>query len=291
MSAKRPAAAAAPKKAGGVSGDAGEALLLSDSTRYAELEKMLLRESRLPGPRGNLELAARFAEAAGRQASDPLWRLLESWLALSPEQAPVNDPREFLPFCALLAAAETWAGHKSRRRAIAAQVRVAANDPRWRLREGVAQALQRIGYADPQGMRGLIAALASGRPTLLELRAIVAALADPPLLGDPENVALALDRAEAILASVAATGAAERKSCAFKALEQGLSYALSVFVAQAPQPGFALLRRWATCGDANIKRILEHNLGKARLTRRFPMEIARVRDALADTQHTQGRKK
>ncbi|MCB0241466.1 MAG: hypothetical protein KDH08_23185, partial [Anaerolineae bacterium] len=57
-------------------------------------EPFLLRESGLPGPRGNLELAAAVAElgSAGQFAR---------WLTLSHEEAPVNSPQEVLVFCAV----------------------------------------------------------------------------------------------------------------------------------------------------------------------------------------------
>ena len=61
----------------------------------AEWEPYLRSHSGLPGPRGNLELAAVVAE----EASDAQ---LARWRRLTPEEAPVNTPDEFLAFCGVL---------------------------------------------------------------------------------------------------------------------------------------------------------------------------------------------
>ena len=59
-------------------------------------------------------------------------------------------------------------------------------------------ALQRIGEADPAALLGVLGAwIADG--TWLELRAVAAALAHPPLLGDPAFALQALALAERVL--------------------------------------------------------------------------------------------
>lgn len=248
--------------------------------REAELGMLLERESRLPGPRGNLELAARFADGAASGPTCAQWRLLARWLALGPNEAPVGSAREYLPFCAVLAAGAAWAKAVGHRPMIERHVRHAANDERWRLREGVAMALQRIGYSDAAALGRLLNGWLESA-TLLEQRAVVAALADPPLLrGDASLTRRALSFSESILASIASVEPAGRKAEPFRALEKGLSYALSVFVAQQPESGFELLGRWATKGDAVIRRIVACNLGKARLSKRFPRHVAQVRSLI-----------
>lgn len=256
-------------------GAPGEALaaLWAAPAEHGALEELLVRESRLPGPRGNLELAARFGDLCDAPSAAQ-WRLLERWRG-----EPGADAREFLPFCAVLGMGQAWREGRRRGR-IEAALRSAASDPRWRVREAAAMALQRVGYADPPALRALLSRwLASAN--LLEQRAILAALADPPLLTqDPEAAGFALGCSEAILGRVEGLDAAARRGEEFRALAKGLGYALSVFVAQRPESGFELLARWATRGDAAIKRIVEQNLGKARLAR-HPGQVARIREALA----------
>ena len=55
-------------------------------------DAFLLKESGLPGPRGNLELAQVVADE-GNQG------LFERYLAYDADQAPTNSPYEFLAFC------------------------------------------------------------------------------------------------------------------------------------------------------------------------------------------------
>ena len=64
-----------------------------------ELKDYTLSHSNLPGPRGNLELAKTLGDAIAGQPSkyrDHLWTLCAELTAISAEQAPTNDPREFL---------------------------------------------------------------------------------------------------------------------------------------------------------------------------------------------------
>jgi len=67
-----------------------------------ELEGYIRSHSRLPGPRGNLEMAHAFADtvaaSAGRD-SGKLWGLLCALAAVTAVEAPVNHPGELLPFC------------------------------------------------------------------------------------------------------------------------------------------------------------------------------------------------
>ena len=112
-------------------------------------EPYLLQESGLPGPRGNLELAQVVADVGGRG-------LFEHFLAYTPQVAPTNDPHEFLAFCGVVGLGRLLAEGDER---ILEQLRPFASDPRWRLREGVAMALQRLGKAD---MRRLLDAGVDG---------------------------------------------------------------------------------------------------------------------------------
>ena len=98
----------------------------------------LRAESNLPGPRGNLELAHAAADLEDRER-------IQHFLAFDPVRAPVNSPDEFLAFCGveglgrLIAEGQTdlWP-----------TLRACASDPRWRIREGVAMALQRVGQVN-----------------------------------------------------------------------------------------------------------------------------------------------
>ena len=105
--------------------------------RRGEWEVYLKANSGLPGPRANLELV----EAVGEEAdADLLWRLSAS-----------SD--EFLALCGTAGLGRLAATDSE---AVLAWLRELAEDPRWRVREGVAIALQRMGRED---MAPLIASM------------------------------------------------------------------------------------------------------------------------------------
>jgi len=216
-------------------------------------EPYLLQESGLPGPRGNLELAQVVADEGDRA-------LFEHFLAYTPQIAPTNNPHEFLAFCGVVGLGRLLAeGDES----LLEQLRPFASDPRWRLREGVAMALQRLGKAD---MRRLLEAMqqwSSG--SWLEKRASAAALAEPVLLHKESDALEALQILERITASM--EDSADAKNEGFKILQQGLSYCWSVVVAAAPEQGKRIMEKWLAGPDRIIQRIMQENLKKNRLVR------------------------
>lgn len=216
-------------------------------------DDFLLQESGLPGPRGNLELAVAVAEeaASGR---------LEAYLTFGPAEAPEGTRQEFLAFCGVLGLGdELPAGGKAALR----RVRSWASDPRWRIREAVAMALQRFGDKD---MGALLADLDSWiGGNCLERRAVVAAVAEPRLLREPEHVQRALALVDRVTHSLLRE--ADRRHQDFRVLRQGLGYAWSVIVAAGPRSGKRAMERWFGSGDPDIRWVMRENLNKARLER------------------------
>ena len=94
-------------------------------------DAFLLKESGLPGPRGNIELAQTVADE-GDVA------LFMRYLSYDAQAAPTNSPYEFLAFCGVLGMGRLLAAGQFEALAV---IRQTANDPRWRMREGVAMAL------------------------------------------------------------------------------------------------------------------------------------------------------
>jgi hypothetical protein len=216
-------------------------------------EPTLLQESGLPGPRGNLELAHAVADEGDRE-------LFEHFLTYSPEVAPVNDPHEFLAFCGVVGLGRLLAEGD---RQILEQLRPYAGDPRWRMREGVSMALQRLGKAD---MPALLAAMETwSQGTWLEKRAAAAALAEPALLHKQNEALHALQILDRITASM--ENSLETKNADFKILQQGLGYCWSVVVVAVPEQGKRLMEKWLACPDRIIRRIMQENLKKNRLLR------------------------
>ena len=238
----------------------------------------LVANSRLPGPRGNLELAAAFANAMSICTERSAWfPVLVGWAATPADVVPTNDPREFLPFYALFALGAAFGGAEERTRSdIATQLRGAASNGRWRTREAVAMGMQRIGESDPRALRSLIEQWME-HSTLLEQRAIVAALAHPPILRDRSTVMLSLEVGRRFVLGIRSLTPAARRTEEFRILSRGLEYAISVFVAAAPADGFALLRELAAIDDDDVRRIVRSNLGKSRLSCAYPAQVEEIR--------------
>jgi len=251
----------------------------------AGLEAFLLKHAGLPGRRANIELAAAFADVVGRAgADDELWTTLKGWASLDYDDAPTNSKREFLPFCAVQAMGALYcASDDATRDEIFARLRAAARSERWRTREAAAFGLQRIGERDFGLLRDIISSWLE-RSSRIERRAILAALAHPPMLEGPGGelaAEFALEVAGEVLAGVRKLTKAGRSDDEFKILSKGLGYAISVFVAAAPEEGFRFLRRWAEADDMDVKKIVAANIRKSRLARRFPEECAEVGEILS----------
>ena len=152
-------------------------------------------------------------------------------------------------------------------------LRTLASDPRWRIREAVAMALQRWGDADMAGLLAEMADWAAGNP--LEQRAAAAALCEPRLLNEPEHAAAVLTILDGITASIAQV--TDRKSDAFKTLRQGLGYCWSVAVAALPDDGQAADGEVARQPRPDIRWIMRENLKKNRLARMDAAWVARWR--------------
>jgi hypothetical protein len=228
----------------------------------------LLRESGLPGPRGNLELAHAVA-AEGNRAC------FLRYLAYGPDQAPTNSPYEFLVFCGLLGLGRLVAEGE---REHLETLRRYSSDSRWRMREAVAMALQWFGRENMEGLLGEMSAWVQGG--WLEQRAAVAALCEPALLGDPADVDRVLELLDQVTAQLAEAPADERKLDAFKTLRQGLGYCWSVAISAAPRLGCPRMERWLVSEDRDVRWVMKTNLGKKRLARAAPEWVADWRQRL-----------
>jgi hypothetical protein len=195
----------------------------------SDWEPLLLSRSGLPGPRANLELA----RVAADEASDAQ---LRSWAA---------SDEEYLALVGTLGLDDLDA------------LRAQANDPRWRVREGVAMALQRLGF---DAVLPAMRAWASG--SLLERRAVVGGLCEPALL-DPSRAIVVLGMLDSITDGL--TREADRRSDDFKALRKALGYGWSVAVAAAPSEGRRVMGRWLDSSDPDIAWVMRENLKKKRI--------------------------
>ena len=245
------------------------------------LIEYLVAHSNLPGRRGNLELAHAFAdvvaEGAGREAGR-LWPLCLEMTSVSPDEAPVNDPHEFIPFCGTMGLGAFGASMPQYAKPAFRVLHELANDSRWRMREAVCCGLQRLIAAQPQAIVDALQDWVEDG-SWLELRAAAAGVAEPALLRDHELARSALRLHERILGRVLQVR--DHKSEPFRTLRKGLGHTLSVVVQAIPDEGFAWLTQLIDTQDADVLWIVRQNLKKNRLVRHFPGQVETLTRRLA----------
>ncbi|HLF37038.1 MAG TPA: hypothetical protein VI520_03790, partial [Anaerolineales bacterium] len=171
-------------------------------------------------------------------------------LVYDAERAPTNDPHEFLAFCGVVGLGKLLAEGKIR---VLKDIRNRASDPRWRVREAVAMALQRWGRRDmPALLREMKGWSKGGR---LEQRAAVAALCEPDLLGQKVQVRKVLQILDTVTGSIAE--ARDRETEEFEALRKGLGYCWSVAVAAFPEQGRPRMERWIGSPDPDVQWVMK----------------------------------
>ncbi|MFX1559483.1 MAG: hypothetical protein ACFFBL_02735 [Promethearchaeota archaeon] len=239
-----------------------------------ELYRYIVENSNLPGPRGNLELASAFEEIVSDQTSknsvEEIWELCSSMSNFSATEAPVNDPKEFIAFCGTRGLGAIGAVCPEYQEKTLFYLRTLAQDSRWRMREAVAMALQKLlSGGDINIRRELEDWIDEG--DWLVLRGVVAGIAEPSLLKDRVFAKWALEAHSKVLQKIRASP--NRKSDEFRTLRKALGYSLSVVVKAIPSLGFHLLEELIKMDDADMKWIIKENLKKKRLVSNFPEEV------------------
>ncbi len=233
------------------------------------LEYYLRDQSRLPGPRANLELVNDLSYLLAALVSEKPAnvRALLSYLMQDDSNTNVgNTPTEFVMLCGIVAFGACAAVQLQWRGETFEMLGQRARSNYWRVREGVAIAFQRLIPAAPQETVDCLTTLAY-TGDYFQQRAAIAAIAEPPLLHTPEIVSAALTIQHIILERLHAAPASDRKREDFRTLRQALGYTVSVVTAVAPEEGFALMRECAAWKDADIIWVLRENLKKKRLAK------------------------
>jgi hypothetical protein len=205
-------------------------------------EPYLKKNSGLPGPRANLELVHAVGEEAD---ADRLWRLSAS-----------SD--EFLALCGTAGLGKVALMEPD---TVMTWLRELAADGRWRVREGVAIALQRIGR---ENMPRLLADMQiwSDGDRLVQ-RAVVAGLCEPELVKDRAHAVAVLVILDRITSSLEA--ADHRRDEGFRVLRLALGYGWSVAAAAAPENAWPYFEKWLLSRDKDVAWVMKTNLEKARM--------------------------
>jgi hypothetical protein len=215
--------------------------------RQRDWTDYLDRHSGLPGPRGNLELVA----ACGEEAD----------LAQAEELIGTDD--EFAVVCGLVALGRLLGEGDGRHEAV---LHDRASDGRWRVREGVAMALQRAGDADIARAFAIAERWALDTDPLVR-RAAVAAVCEPRLLVRHDHAMRALALLDRVTGHLASLPLECRRDPAVRTLRQALGYAWSVAVAAAPEDGLRCFGALQGCDDPDVQWIVRENRRKTRLKR------------------------
>lgn len=216
----------------------------------SEWDPYLKRNSGLPGPRGNLELAWAVAEEA----------------VPSRIRRYAASADEYLGTCGAIGLGRLLAEGDGG--ALVELHRLAA-DRRWRVREGVAMALQRLGDIDRKHMLA-VAEMWSKDPSWLVKRAAVAGVCEPRLLDRPSIVQKVLGILDRATKAVGAASPDQRRLDEFRVLRQALGYCWSVAIAALPAAGFDRFEGWSGSADPDVKWIVRENLKKNRLRKADP---------------------
>lgn len=205
-------------------------------------EPYLKKHSGLPGARANLELV----EAVGEEAdADRLWRMSGS-----------SD--EFLALCGTAGLGKVALMEPA---TVMTWLREQASDPRWRVREGVAIALQRIGREDMSHLLAEMRAWAAEGPYVQ--RAAAAGLCEPALLKQRDHAVQTLVILDQVTTSLAASR--DRKDDGFRVLRKALGYCWSVAAAAAPENALPYFEKWMQSTDKDVAWVMKSNLTKARM--------------------------
>lgn len=216
-------------------------------------DTFLMQESCLPGPRANLELMEAVA-IVGDEAR------FNHFLSYTADKAMVNTPEGFLACCGTVGLGKLI---KLGKNEYLENLRLLASDPRWRVRESVAIALQSYGEQNMEELIKKMEDWATGN--CYEQRAAAAALCEPKLLTKKDQIYKVLKLLDNITRSI--LDIKDRKDEGFLALKKGMAYCWSVAIVGNPDEGKKMFEKWISSNDKDIKWIIKENLKKDRLNR------------------------
>ncbi|MFF0816342.1 HEAT repeat domain-containing protein [Rhodococcus sp. NPDC003318] len=221
-----------------------------DALDEGAIPQYLDAHSHLPGPRANLALVGALTDVAPPELAFAL----------------ADDPDEFRRLCGTAALGRLLTGDDGTALAV---VESRAAEGFWRVREGAAMALQRLGDDDPAALRRVVSEW-SAHPDPLVARAAVAGICEPRLLADAQTALAALDACAAATDVLRRVPAQRRREPDVRTLRKGLGYCWSVAVAGDPDTGLPRFAALSDDPDPDVRWIVRENRRKARLRRLLP---------------------
>lgn len=217
----------------------------------------LMGQSGLPGPRANLELIEAVVEEGNEE-------LFNRYLSRDSEEISTESPEVFLIICGVVGLGKLISQGKKE---YLNKLRLFSSDNRWRVREGVAIALQRYGEEDMEALLDEMEKWSHGN--LFEKRAVTAALCEPKLIKEAAYAKHVLEIIDRITSDL--MNEVNRKEESFKILRKALGYGWSVAAVHDMEYGRPLMEKWFACEDKDIRWIMKENLKKNRLLKKEPV--------------------
>ena len=243
------------------------------------LYELLARVGGLPGPRANEGVVLAFANecaARGTRAD----ALVAKMATLDVDAAPGATKYEIIPMCGVAALGARAASDPTAMRALAT-LHDCAEDLRFRVRDGVAEALARIGEARGEP---LVHDLASWMDGYFHAAAVLRAVSDPKWLTRIGTAKVVIDRLDEGFELAKNAPRAVSRYPGFKSLIEVLTVAPAEAAARFGVPVFEMLARWSTTKDPALREIVEKVLSAPKLAGRFAEEVTRARAALTATE-------
>lgn len=211
----------------------------------------LLKNSGLPGPRGNLELLYSFSKNATEDEIDECLSFYKDDLH--------NSPEEFVVMCGIVG---YCIRNKNNIQKMLTTIRKYASHSSWRIRESVAIGIQEISETNMNEIVNCLKKWVDGND--LEKRAVVAALCEPKLLKGKSFIIELFEILNKITMSFDKIDG--KLSENQNSLRKTLGYAWSVAIVSLPDEGKSAFEKIARCNNKHIKWIVKENLKKKRLT-------------------------
>jgi len=211
----------------------------------------LLKNSRLPGPRANLELLHSFSEKATENEVNECFSFYRDDLH--------NSPEEFVVMCGIVGYCIL---NKDNIPKTLTTIRKYASHSSWRIRESVAIGIQEIAENNLNEIIDNLKKWMDGNE--LEKRAIVAALCEPKLLKEKTIIIELLEILNIITMGFDKIDG--KLSENQNSLRKTLGYGWSVAIVSLPDEGKSAFEKIAECNNQHIKWIVKENLRKKRLT-------------------------
>jgi len=211
----------------------------------------LLKNSGLPGPRGNLELMHSFSEKATESEVNECFSFYRDDLH--------NSPEEFVVMCGIVGYCIL---NKDNIPKTLTTIRKYASHSSWRIRESVAIGIQEIAENNLNEIIDNLKKWMDGNE--LEKRAIVAALCEPKLLKEKTIIVELLELLNIITMGFDKIDG--KLSENQNSLRKTLGYGWSVAIVSLPNEGKLAFEKIAGCNNKHIKWIVKENLRMKRLT-------------------------